>query len=170
MARFLDLLRDHFSGILSGLLLCAALVTLLMAPPKPDFSIANCFLFIGFVTSGSLLLWGLWGPDPIATRLRRESRRRGPSPHNIRVDADGLECRGYVRTVKLRWEDVVALIARKYHLLCAFGILPLGTVYSVYSQRERLSFLERLPDAPERVERKVGPAEGRNGEPPRFLT
>ncbi len=226
MTRFLDSLRDHSSRIAGGLLLCAAFVTLLMAPPKPGFSIVNCYLFIGFVATGSLLLWGLWGPDPIATRLRRESRRRGPSPRSIqadvpervfryaptlswgralgvvvgtlagsiaigtgvlvarcmpgswaqraamglplwigggislwfpwrqlrmyvRVDADGLECRGYFRTVKLCWEDVVTLIVREYYLVCGFGFLPVGIVYSVYSQRRRLSFLARLPDAPE---------------------
>ncbi len=53
MIQLLSLLRDHFSRILGGLLLCAAFVTLLMAPPKPAFSITNCLLFFTFVLTGA---------------------------------------------------------------------------------------------------------------------
>lgn len=217
--------RGHFSRILGGLLLCAAFVTLLLAPPKPAFSIANCLLFFSFVLTGAMLLWGLWGPAPIAVRPRRETCQAGPATGTtgcdvpervfrycpatsswgstlsvglttllglcliglglflagglpgstserfamglplwigggislwfplrqrtmyVHVDANGLESRGYFRTVRLRWEDVAALIVRDYRLLSPFGFIPVGTVYSVYSQRTRLSFLATLPAA-----------------------
>lgn len=45
-ARWFDLLRDYFTRILGAVMLCGALVTLLVAPPKPDFSITPSGLTI----------------------------------------------------------------------------------------------------------------------------
>ena len=76
MNRLLGWSRDHFSRILGGLLLCAAFVTLLMAPPKPAFSIANCLLFFTFVLTGACCCGGCGGRtrlpcDCVALHVRR---------------------------------------------------------------------------------------------------
>ncbi len=44
----------------------------------------------------------------------------------VQSDADGLECRGYFRTVRLRWEDVVGLIVRELSSADALRICPRG--------------------------------------------
>ena len=62
----------------------------------------------------------------------------------IKVDTRGVEARLYFRTVMIPWTEIVALIAREYHTVFIAGAMPVplsaGTVYSVYSQRARLSF------------------------------
>jgi hypothetical protein len=227
MNQLRELVTDYGLRILGGVSLLAAFVTLLMAPPKPAFSIVNLYLFITFILLGTLLIMGLIGPHPIAIRRRREARRTpatsrprgaGDLPEQVfaycpslsggrifatavsvlagllaigiggyvawgiagswpfrlaagfpvwmgglialwvplrhltmyvKIDANGLESRGYLRTATIRWEDVVALVAREHHMLVFGGFVSLGTVYTVYAQRGQLAFVSRLPHVAE---------------------
>ena len=60
----------------------------------------------------------------------------------------------------MRWEEVVALVRRRYSLPMAFGtgsgVSPMGfqagTMYWVYSQNAKIWFSDQLTDADELIE------------------
>ena len=70
----------------------------------------------------------------------------------VRVDPQGITARSYFRTVSMKWEDVVALIAREHHVFLpgahSVGMIgQLGTIYSVYSRKTRIDFTHHVPGA-----------------------
>jgi len=76
-------MKDHLPRI-AGVFLCvAALVLLVLAPPKERFSAANFYAFLVCLVCGFLLVAGYVGTHPTAARLRREvgiSGRTRPGP------------------------------------------------------------------------------------------
>jgi hypothetical protein len=70
----------------------------------------------------------------------------------VKLDPQGITARLYFRKVAIRWEDVVALIARKHSVLLpgagglgAFG--QLGIIYSIYSHKSKIDFTQDVPEA-----------------------
>jgi hypothetical protein len=63
----------------------------------------------------------------------------------IAVSPTGLTARLYFRSTTISWDDIVALLARRYN--SPFG--PVGTVYAIYSLRDKISFTDRLAGASE---------------------
>ncbi len=67
----------------------------------------------------------------------------------VKADRQGLTARLYFRTVSLRWEDVEVLVARERRtptlVLSVPLLVPLETVYTVYSRDSMLYFTARLP-------------------------
>ena len=71
--------------------------------------------------------------------------------NTVRVDSRGITARLYFSTVRLDWQDVVALIVREPHVPLLIGGIPLlssaGVIYSVYSLNRKLYFTCHLPGA-----------------------
>ena len=66
----------------------------------------------------------------------------------IRTTAEGLEARLYFRTTTIPWNAILVLIAREHHTRTG----PLVTIYSVYSQHDKISFTNRLDGCEELVD------------------
>ncbi len=75
-------MRHHLPRILGALMLINALITLILAPPAERFSIFNLLAFLVFLVAGTLLVTGLIGTHPAASRLRLQAQegtgRAGP--------------------------------------------------------------------------------------------
>jgi hypothetical protein len=81
----------------------------------------------------SLPLWacgilGLW------ISIRYPTRR-------IQVTPQGITLKGYVRTITMPWQSVLALTAREHFV----GFVSMGVMYSLYSARRKLSFASKIP-------------------------
>jgi hypothetical protein len=68
----------------------------------------------------------------------------------VRVDPQGITARSYFRTLSVKWEDVVALIAREHHIFLpgahSVGTIgQLGTIYSIYSRKTKIDFTQHVP-------------------------
>jgi hypothetical protein len=59
----------------------------------------------------------------------------------VRIGAQGIRARLYFRTIRIGWEEVVALTVRKNYVP-PFGLL--STTYSVYARKARIDFTDRL--------------------------
>lgn len=78
---------------------------------------------------------------------------------SIQVAPRGIALQGYFRTVAMPWQSVLALTAREHFVLSAAGFLSTGVLYSLYSDRHKLSFSSFLPGS-ERLASLVAEATG----------
>jgi len=125
--------------MLLGFCLCAFGIGLTMWISRRDVA--------GIVVGAGLSIWGL----VIADYGRRYLRVR------IHIDDQGIEARLYYRTMRMHWDEVVALVRRR----CSFPLLigagsgfaaagiQAGTMHWVYSRRAKIWFSDQLTDADE---------------------
>ncbi|NUQ65116.1 MAG: hypothetical protein HUU20_21845 [Pirellulales bacterium] len=66
---------------------------------------------------------------------------------DIKVDSHGLDARLFFRSTVIAWDEIVALIARRHY----WRGIYFGTVYSVYTRQDKLSFNDRLEGCDELV-------------------
>jgi hypothetical protein len=64
----------------------------------------------------------------------------------IQVTPQGITLKGYFRTVAMPWQSVLALTAREHFVLTVGGFLTTGVLYSLYSDRRKLTFSSHLPE------------------------
>jgi hypothetical protein len=64
---------------------------------------------------------------------------------SIQVTPEGITLYGYFRTVAMPWPSVLVLTAREHFALIVGGIISTGVLYSLYSDRCKLSFSSQLP-------------------------
>jgi hypothetical protein len=62
----------------------------------------------------------------------------------IQVTPQGITLNGYFRTVAMPWQSVLVLTARKHFVLIVGGFITTGVIYSLYSDRRKLSFSSHL--------------------------
>jgi hypothetical protein len=65
----------------------------------------------------------------------------------IQVTPQGITLKGYFRTVAMPWQSILALTAREHFVLTVGGFLNTGVIYSLYSDRRKLSFSSHLPES-----------------------
>lgn len=104
---------------------------------------ARLFLGIGSIVWGTFLCYYGWRYLHV----------------RITVSPEGIEARLYFRTVRIRWDEVVALVTRRCSLPMAMagavpivGVMDAGSMFWVYSRREKLWFSGQLVGSLELVE------------------
>jgi hypothetical protein len=117
---------DHYPKLLAALFLSAAIYFFVTAPPKDNFSIANCLSFISCLTVGGLLGFGAIGPDSVAMRRRRAARRAEPIRNAVVVHDVPERIFYYCPT--LAWKRVVMLVAMS---LLGLGIFCMGALAAI---------------------------------------
>jgi hypothetical protein len=78
----------------------------------------------------------------------------------IQVTSQGITLIGYFRTIAMPWQSVLVLSARKHFILIpSGGFVATGILYSLYSDRRKLSFSSQIPGS-ERLTSLVAEATG----------
>jgi hypothetical protein len=104
---------------------------LFMASAFPSKGADRIVAGIPAFAAGALCLW-------IAIRY--------PSRY-IRITSREITVAGYFRMVTIRWQDVVALVAREHYIFSAGVFAPLGVTHFIYSMKSRTWYSSRIPES-----------------------